>query len=138
MRREDRLLHRDWDLYDTRHTVFRPARLTPQELEEGYWRAYESFYRWSAILRGAAAKPSWLGRLRHVAYAGGWKKMEPLWDLVIRAKRGVLCCRSWRRCLIGDGQRTPAAAPRRPAGGRADPNRPRLAAQADRLMGSWR
>ena len=87
MLREERLLHRDWDLYDTRHTVFRPARLSPQELEEGYWRAYDSFYRWSAILRGAAAKPSWLGRLRHVAYAGGWKKMEPLWDLVIRAKR---------------------------------------------------
>jgi hypothetical protein len=56
-------------------------------LEEGYWRAYDSFYRWSAILRGAAAKPSLLGRLRHIAYAGGWKKLEPLWDLVIRAKR---------------------------------------------------
>ena len=87
MRREDRLLHQDWDLYDTRHTVFRPARLSPSELEEGYWRAYESFYRWSNILRGATAKPSWVGRLRHVAYAGGWKKMEPLWDLIIRAKR---------------------------------------------------
>ena len=87
MRREGRLLHHDWDRYDTRHTVFQPARLEPAQLEEGYWRAYESFYRWSAILRGAAAKPSWRGRLRHAAYAGGWKKMEPLWDLVIRAKR---------------------------------------------------
>jgi hypothetical protein len=27
-----------------------------------------------------------LGKLRHVAYAGGWKKLEPLWDWVIRAK----------------------------------------------------
>jgi radical SAM superfamily enzyme YgiQ (UPF0313 family) len=87
MLREERLLHQDWDLYDTRHTVFRPARLSPEELEDGYWRAYRSFYRWSAILRGASTKPSWLGRLRHVAYSGGWKKMEPLWDLVIRAKR---------------------------------------------------
>ena len=25
--------------------------------------------------------------LRHAAYAAGWKKFEPLWDLVIRAKR---------------------------------------------------
>jgi hypothetical protein len=25
--------------------------------------------------------------LRHLAYAAGWKKFEPLWDLVIRAKR---------------------------------------------------
>jgi radical SAM superfamily enzyme YgiQ (UPF0313 family) len=87
MRRDDRLLHENWDLYDTRHTVYRPARLAPEELEEGYWRAYESFYRWSAILRGAGTKASWGGRLRHVAYAGGWKKLEPLWDLVIRARQ---------------------------------------------------
>ena len=87
MRREGRLLHEHWDLYDTRHVVYRPARLTPEALEAGYWHAYESFYRWGSILRGAATKPSWKGRLRHLAYAGGWKKLEPLWDLVIRAKR---------------------------------------------------
>ena len=87
MRREGRLLHENWDRYDTRHVVYRPARLTPEALEAGYWHAYESFYRWGSILRGAAIKSSWKGRLRHVAYAGGWKKLEPLWDLVIRAKR---------------------------------------------------
>jgi radical SAM superfamily enzyme YgiQ (UPF0313 family) len=82
-----RLLHRDWDLYDTRHAVFRPARLTPQNLEEGYWRAYRGFYRWGSILRGAATKPDLAGRLRHAAYAIGWKKCEPVWDLLIRARR---------------------------------------------------
>jgi radical SAM superfamily enzyme YgiQ (UPF0313 family) len=87
MRRAGRLLHDDWDLYDTRHVVYRPFRLTPAELEAGYWRAYRSFYRWSSILRGAATKPSFAGAVRHVAYAGGWKKLEPFWDLVIRAKR---------------------------------------------------
>jgi hypothetical protein len=25
--------------------------------------------------------------LRHFAYASGWKKFEPLWDLAIRAKQ---------------------------------------------------
>ena len=84
---QGRLLHRDWDLYDTRHTVFRPARMTPEQLEEGYWRAYREFYRWPAILEGAMTKPSWAGRLRHFAYAAGWKKFEPLWDFVLRAKR---------------------------------------------------
>jgi len=87
MERAGRLLHRNWDLYDTRHTVFRPARLTPEALEAGYWRAYASFYRWSAIFRGAATKTDLRNRLRHLAYAAGWKKLEPLWDLVIRAKR---------------------------------------------------
>lgn len=133
MRRGDRLLHQDWDLYDTRHTVFQPARLSPKELEEGYWRAYESFYRWSAILRGAAAKPSWLGRLRHVAYAGGWKKLEPLWDLVIRAKR-VGAMLPVLETVLDPARRTPAAAPH-PAGGQAVPHHPGPTAQAVRLTG---
>lgn len=87
MEAQGRLLHHRWDLYDTRHVVYRPARLAPDALEAGYWRAYRQFYAWSAIFRGAWASDEWWGRLRHVAYAGGWKKLEPLWDWVIRAKR---------------------------------------------------
>ncbi len=84
---QGRLLHRDWDRYDTRHAVFQPARMTPAELEAGYWRAYRDFYRWGSILRSAATEPTWAGRVRHAAYAAGWKKFEPLWDLLIRARR---------------------------------------------------
>jgi radical SAM superfamily enzyme YgiQ (UPF0313 family) len=84
---EGRLLHSNWDEYDTRHCVFQPKRLHPQELEEGYWSAYENFYRWGSILRGAWTKPTIVRRLRHLAYAGAWKKFEPLWDLIIRAKQ---------------------------------------------------
>jgi radical SAM superfamily enzyme YgiQ (UPF0313 family) len=84
MEAEGRLLHRDWDRYDTRHAVFQPARMSPQQLERGYWRAYRDFYRTGAILRGAARKPTLLGGLRHAAYAVGWKKCEPVWDLLIR------------------------------------------------------
>ncbi|MGA2598561.1 MAG: radical SAM protein [Bryobacteraceae bacterium] len=87
MEEQGRLLHRNWDLYDTRHTVFQPARMTAEQLETGYWRAYRDFYRWPNILAGARTKPSPIGRLRHVAYAAGWKKFEPLWDFVLRAKR---------------------------------------------------
>ena len=86
-RREGRILHRDWDLYDTRHVVFATRGMTADELEAGYWRAYRDFYRWGSIFRGASAKPTWPGRLRHFAYAGGWKKFEPLWDWVIRARK---------------------------------------------------
>ena len=84
---EGRLLHSNWDDYDTRHCVFRPKHLRPEELEEGYWRAYENFYRWGSILHGAWSKPSWTPRLRHFAYAVAWKKFESLWDLIIRAKQ---------------------------------------------------
>jgi len=87
MQAQGRLLHSDWDLYDTRHAVYRPAGMSPGALEAGYWRAYRDFYRWRSILRGAWTKETGLGRLRHVAYAGGWKKLEPLWDVIIRAGR---------------------------------------------------
>ena len=84
---EGRILTHDWDLYDTRHVIFRPVKLTPAALEAGYWRAYRDFYRWGSIFKGAWTKPDWAGRARHLAYAGGWKKFEPLWDWVIRAGR---------------------------------------------------
>lgn len=87
METERRLLHRDWDLYDTRHAVFRPRRMTPAQLEAGYRRAYRDFYRWGPVLRGAASHGDAIGGLRHAAYAIGWKKCEPVWDLLIRARR---------------------------------------------------
>jgi radical SAM superfamily enzyme YgiQ (UPF0313 family) len=87
MEAQGRILHRDWDLYDTRHVVFRPARLRAEALEAGYGRAYRDFYRWGNIVRGAATKPTLTGALRHAAYAAGWKKFEPLWDWLIRARR---------------------------------------------------
>jgi radical SAM superfamily enzyme YgiQ (UPF0313 family) len=87
MATEDRLLHSDWDLYDTRHAVFRPARMSPEQLEDGYRRAYRDFYSWRNILTGAATKPTWPGRGRHVAYSAGWKKFERLWDVIIQARR---------------------------------------------------
>jgi radical SAM superfamily enzyme YgiQ (UPF0313 family) len=82
-----RLLHRNWDLYDTRHAVFHTRGMSAEELESGYWRAYRDFYRWASIARGAAAHASWTGRLRHLGYAAGWKRMEPLWDWIIRSRR---------------------------------------------------
>ena len=87
MEAQGRMTSNNWDLFDTRHTVFRPARISAEALEKGYWRAYQDFYRWSSIGRSAWKKPDWYGRLRHLAYAGGWKKFEPLWDWIIRAKR---------------------------------------------------
>jgi len=84
---QGRITTENWNVYDTRHTVFRPALMSPDTLERGYQRAYQHFYRWRSIARGAAAHDSILAGLRHAAYAAGWKKFEPMWDLVIRAKQ---------------------------------------------------
>ena len=82
---QGRIATRNWNMYDTRHAVFRPAGMTARELESGYWGAYERFYRWSSILRSVRTKGTLAGRLRHLAYTGAWKKLEPLWNLVIKA-----------------------------------------------------
>lgn len=107
MAAEGRLLHGRWDLYDTRHAVYQPARMSTQELEAGYWRAYRDFYRWGAIVRGAWAKDGWTERARHVAYAGGWKKLEPLWDRVIRARRAARMLPALEAILAGFGRHAP-------------------------------
>jgi radical SAM superfamily enzyme YgiQ (UPF0313 family) len=91
MAADGRITTNNWDLYDTRHAVFTPARMTAETLENGYRRAYREFYRWSSIVRGASAHETLAGRLRHFAYAAGWKKFERLWDWVIRAKRVSQC-----------------------------------------------
>lgn len=44
------------------------------------------------MLKGSISKSAWkkpgrAGRARHLAYARGWKKFEPLWDWIIRLGR---------------------------------------------------
>jgi len=80
-----RLTTHDWDRYDTRHVVFSPARMTAEQLESGYWRAYRDFYRWSSIWKAAFEHGDLREHARHLAYTGGWKKLEPMWDLAIRS-----------------------------------------------------
>jgi len=84
MAAQGRLLHRDWARYDTRQAVFRPRAMSPETLEAGYRRAYRDFYRWPNIVRAARMHPTRRDRLRHLAYSGAWKKLEPMWDRVIR------------------------------------------------------
>ncbi len=49
MEREGRILHRDWSRYDMNHVVFKPRKMTPEELLEGYLGAYRSFYSIKSI-----------------------------------------------------------------------------------------
>ena len=74
-------------------------------LEAGYWRAYREFYRWGSIFTSAAAQARPIDQLRHIAYAGGWKKFEPLWDAVIRAKRVSQTLPLLESILAGFGKR---------------------------------
>ncbi len=125
-----RILTRDWDLYDTRNVVYQPARLTPEALKRGYDWAYREFYRWSSIARGSLSHGSIKHQAKHFFYAAGWKKFEPLWDLVIRAKQlsimtplleGVLSKVTARRSGAPDPGRIAAPVPPRHANAPGQP-----------------
>jgi hypothetical protein len=87
MASQGRLVTQNWDLYDTRHVVYRPNGLSPEDLKRGYDWAYRAFYRWGSIFRAASAHASAKHALKHVAYSAGWKKFEPAWNAVIRIKQ---------------------------------------------------
>src|SRR6266508_4450714 len=48
---------------------------------------YREFYRWSSIARGSLSHDSIKHQAKHFFYASGWKKFEPLWNVVIRARQ---------------------------------------------------
>jgi radical SAM superfamily enzyme YgiQ (UPF0313 family) len=87
MARDGRMLTRDWNLYDTRHVVYRPAQLRPEALKAGYDWAYREFYRWASISRASLHHGTLKHQAKHFFYASGWKKFEPVWDLLIRARQ---------------------------------------------------
>lgn len=86
MGKEGRILHRNWNQYDTRQVVYKTKGLTAAELEDGYHRAYRDFYSWSNIARASWQHASLPDKLKHFAYAGGWKKFEPLWNFMIKTR----------------------------------------------------
>jgi radical SAM superfamily enzyme YgiQ (UPF0313 family) len=84
---DGRMVTRDWNLYDTRHVVYKPARLTAEALKAGYDWSYREFYRWSSIARASLHHGTVKHQAKHFFYAAGWKKFEGLWDFVIRARQ---------------------------------------------------
>lgn len=86
MEKQSRILHRDWDSYDTRHVVYQTANLTASELKDGYDWAYKEFYRWTNIFRSSFKHESHKHKLKHFLYSGGWKKFEAVWNFMIKTK----------------------------------------------------
>ena len=55
---ERRILTRDWELYDGQHVVFRPAKLTIQELQQGAEAAWKHAYSFRSIARRISHSPA--------------------------------------------------------------------------------
>ncbi|MGB5931132.1 MAG: B12-binding domain-containing radical SAM protein, partial [Cyclobacteriaceae bacterium] len=86
MENEGRLTTKNWDLFDTRHVVYKTNKLTPEQLQEGYDWAYNEFYKWSNIVKSSAKHDSIKHAMKHFFYTGGWKKFEPVWNFLIKSK----------------------------------------------------
>ena len=82
MEEEGRLLHRNWDQYDTAHVVFRPLRMTPEELAEGYGWCYQRLFSHASIWR---RRPSdWSAIAPYLLMSYLYKKSNPLWHYLIK------------------------------------------------------
>ena len=88
---EGRILHRDWDRYDTAHAVFLPRNMTPEELEEGYSECYRRVFShasiWHRRPHDHAAIPGYLA----MSYL--YKRCNWLWSFLIRHQ---LVAVAWR------------------------------------------
>jgi radical SAM superfamily enzyme YgiQ (UPF0313 family) len=79
---EGRLLHRNWDLYDTAHVVFRPKHLTPEDLALGYDWLYRRLFSHASIWR---RRPVALSALPiYLAGAYLYKRSNRLWRFLIK------------------------------------------------------
>jgi radical SAM superfamily enzyme YgiQ (UPF0313 family) len=91
MEREGRLLHRNWDLYDTAHVVFRPRHMSARQLADGYAWCYRRLFSHASIWRRRPTDWRAIGGYLAMSYL--YKKSNWLWPLLIRHR---LVGRAWR------------------------------------------
>ncbi len=82
MEAEGRLLHRNWDLYDTSHAVFRPKHMSPEELEQGYAWIYQRLFSHSSIWR--RRPEDWRAVPTYLAMSYLYKRSNRLWHHLIK------------------------------------------------------
>lgn len=69
---ENRITERDWSMYDVEHCVFRPAKMTPEELEAGTEWAWRETYRYQNLAKRLAPfrYSPWLSLPLNLGYKG--------------------------------------------------------------------
>ena len=88
---EGRILHRDWSRYDTGHVVFRPKRMTEEELERGYAWLYRTLFSHASIWRRRPA--DWRAVAPYLAMSYLYKRSNRFWHFLIRRR---LVAAVWR------------------------------------------
>jgi radical SAM superfamily enzyme YgiQ (UPF0313 family) len=82
MEAEGRLLHRNWDLYDTANVVFQPKHMTPEELTLGYDWLYRRLFSHASIWRRRPVGA--LSSLTYLASSYLYKRSNRFWHFLIK------------------------------------------------------
>ncbi len=88
---EGRLLHRNWELYDTSHVVFSPKNMTVEQLQAGYDHCYQRTFSLRSIWKRRPV--DWRAVAPYLAMSVLYKKCNLLWPMLIRYN---LTARVWR------------------------------------------
>ena len=82
MEGEDRILHRNWDLYDTAHVVFKPRLMSESQLQSGYEQCYKRLFSHASIWR--RRPDNWRAVGPYLAMSYLYKRSNWLWHFLIR------------------------------------------------------
>jgi len=99
LKQEGRLLTEDWSKYDMATVVFRPKRITVEELQEGFWKVNRSFYSIPSMLK-RFFNPFHLRRSLIIfgpMNLGLWpavKKAEHYFNIITATSRSLTCSKT--------------------------------------------
>lgn len=79
---EGRILHRDWDKYDTAHVVFQPKHMNPEDLDRGYAWCYDRLFSHASIWRRRPEDARAV--LAYLAMSYLYKRSNRFWHLLIK------------------------------------------------------
>ena len=82
MEAQERILHRDWALYDTGHAVFQPKHMTAEELEHGYAWIYQRLFSHASIWQ--RRPDEWQAIPLYLAMSYLYKRSNRLWHWLIK------------------------------------------------------
>ncbi len=91
LEKQNRILHRDWDRYDTAHVVFQPRRMSAAQLQSGYEWCYRQMFSLRSILRRCPRSVEDVAP--YLAMSFLYKRCNFLWSLLIRHR---LTHKLWR------------------------------------------
>ena len=79
---EGRILHRDWDKFDTAHVVFKPKHMSCEQLERGYAWCYEKLFSHRSIWKRRPTDRDAI--LAYLAMSYLYKRSNRFWHLLIK------------------------------------------------------